>query len=49
VLSVKTARDAGVYLTQQTFQLGQFADGFTDGITFLFNGPGYTEIPQNAF
>jgi hypothetical protein len=33
VLSVKTARDAGVYLTQQTFQLGQFADGFTDGIT----------------
>ncbi|SHG28338.1 TonB-linked outer membrane protein, SusC/RagA family [Flavobacterium segetis] len=39
----KTARDAGVYLTQQTFQLGQFADGFTDGITFPFNGlPGYT-------
>ncbi|WP_188049957.1 SusC/RagA family TonB-linked outer membrane protein [Flavobacterium sp. GP15] len=39
----KTARDANVYLTQQTFQLGQFADGFTDGITFPFNGiPGYT-------
>jgi len=39
----KTARDAGVYLTEQTFQLGQFADGFTDGIVFPFNGlPGYT-------
>jgi TonB-linked SusC/RagA family outer membrane protein len=39
----KTARDAGVYLTQQTFQLAEFADGFTDGITFPFNGlPGYT-------
>ncbi len=39
----KTARDAGVYLTQQAFRLGEFADGFTDGITFPFNGlPGYT-------
>ncbi len=41
--AAKTARDAGTYLTQQTFQLGKFADGFTDGIVFPFNGlPGYT-------
>lgn len=41
--AAKTARDAGTYLTQQTFQLGEFADGFTDGIVFPFNGlPGYT-------
>ena len=41
--AAKTARDAEVYLTQQTFQLGEFADGFTDGIVFPFNGlPGYT-------
>ena len=39
----QTARDAGVYLTQQTFSIGRFADGFTPGITFPFNGlAGYT-------
>ncbi|WP_396193506.1 SusC/RagA family TonB-linked outer membrane protein [Flavobacterium sp.] len=34
----KTGRDAGVYLTQQTFSLADFGDGFTPGITFPFNG-----------
>jgi TonB-linked SusC/RagA family outer membrane protein len=45
----KTARDAPAYSTIQTFALGEFADGFTDGITFPFNGlPGYTVDNQIA-
>ena len=39
----KTARDASVYLTYNYFSQGSVADGFTDGITFPYNGfPGYT-------
>ena len=41
--AAKTARDAGVYLTQQTYELAKFGDGFTDGITFPFGAlPGYS-------
>jgi len=41
--AAKTARDAGVYQTQQTFSLAAFGDGFTPGITFPFGAlPGYT-------
>jgi TonB-linked SusC/RagA family outer membrane protein len=41
--AAKTARDAGVYQTQQTFSLADFGDGFTPGITFPFGSlPGYS-------
>lgn len=39
----KTGRDADPYLTQAAYRKAQFSDGFTDGISFPFNGiPGYT-------
>ncbi|MFB9121241.1 SusC/RagA family TonB-linked outer membrane protein [Bergeyella porcorum] len=39
----RTARDANPYLTIDTYRKAEYADGFTDGITFPFGAlPGYT-------
>ncbi len=41
--AAKTARDADPYLVINTFEKANFADGFTPGITYPFNGlPGFT-------
>lgn len=42
----KTARDASVYLVENTYRLASYGDGFTEGITFPFNGSAGYMFPR---